>query len=430
MPAGCENILTMLKGPIALATIRTSAVLGLRLFVQAGTLLLVARMLGPSQFGAFVGIAALALILGMLATFGTHLVLLGEVAKEPSRREQILPYAIPCTLLCGSLLLAVYLLISLHVFNEVGLSIFLLLLIGAAETLLQPLLALITSEQHALGRVARAQLLQLLPMAMRLGTAAVVYTLHLSHPLEIYALGYAVASMVSLAYGASLLPARWPTWRYWRLPRRKEWVETFGYAAINITRAGPSELDKTLALKLLPPGVAGVYAAASRVIGAITLPVAAMMLSALPRLFREGGSMQGASHLVGWMYVVALGYSLLLAGALWLFAPIFDSIFGTQYQGIAEMIRWLCLAIPGMALRLVAGNTLMALGKPWMRVGFEVMGLIALVIAGIVLVGWLGVVGLPLALACAEWTMMIVGSGMIVYMRSIQDVDVQSQEKN
>lgn len=408
-----------MKGPVALATIRTSIVLGMRLCVQAGTLLLVAWLLGASQFGAFAGVAALALMLGTLATFGTHLVLLGEVAKEPSRREQILPYAIPCTLFCGSLLLVVYLLISVHLLDEAGLSIFVLLLIGIAETLLQPLFALMTSEHHALGRIARAQLLQLLPMVIRFGAAVIVYVLHLSHPLEAYALGYVAASMASLAYGASLLPARWPSWRCWRLPCRREWAGTFGYAVINITRAGPSELDKTLALKLLPPGVAGVYAAAARVIGAITLPVVAMMLSALPRLFREGSGSQSTAHLLGWMYAVALGYSLLLAGALWLFAPVFDSIFGEQYQGITEMIRWLCPAIPGMALRLVAGNALMALGKPWMRVGFEVAGLMVLVIAGVVLVGWLGVIGLPLALACAEWTMTVVGSGMLVRIRSV-----------
>ena len=66
----------MFKGAIARSTIRTSFVLGLRLVVQAGTLLLVARMLGPEQYGAFAAIAALAVLMGTFATFGTHFVLL------------------------------------------------------------------------------------------------------------------------------------------------------------------------------------------------------------------------------------------------------------------------------------------------------------------------------------------------------------------
>ena len=63
-----------MQGPIARGTIRTSFVLGLRLLVQADMLLIVARMLGPHQFGAFAGVAALAVILGTLLTFGIHLV--------------------------------------------------------------------------------------------------------------------------------------------------------------------------------------------------------------------------------------------------------------------------------------------------------------------------------------------------------------------
>jgi O-antigen/teichoic acid export membrane protein len=203
----------------------------------------------------------------------------------------------------------------------------------------------------------------------------------------------------------------------------------FGYAAINITRSAPGELDKTLALKLLPPGVAGVYAVATRVVGAITLPVSAMMLSALPRLFREGRGSHKTAYLLGKIYAVALCYSLLLAGVVWLFAPIFGSVFGEQYQGISEVIRWLCPAIPAMALRMVIGSALMAMGKPWMRVGLEITGLVLLVICAVVLIDCLGIMGLPLALACAEWTMTIIGSGMIVYLCSVRGGDERSQKK-
>ena len=96
-------------GRIAASAIRTSAVLGLRLVVQAGSLLLVARLLGPQQFGTFAGVAALAVLLGTLATFGTHLVLIGEMAKDPARRVQVLAYAMPTTLVCGGILLAAFL---------------------------------------------------------------------------------------------------------------------------------------------------------------------------------------------------------------------------------------------------------------------------------------------------------------------------------
>jgi O-antigen/teichoic acid export membrane protein len=66
-----------------------------------------------------------------------------------------------------------------------------------------------------------------------------------------------------------------------------------------------------------------------------------------------------------------------------------------------------------MALRIAAGSVLMALGKPWMRVGFEVAGVIVLVIAAAALAPPFGVAGMPLALACAEWAMTLMGWAMI-----------------
>lgn len=397
------------QGPIAKGTVRTTFVLGLRLVVQAGTLLLVARMLGPQQFGAFAGIAALAVILGTLATFGTHLVLLGEVSKAPPRREQVLRYAVPLTLLVGGALLAIYLLIATFALREVGVLLFVLVAIGITETLLQPLFGLPAAEHLALGRIARSQLLTTLPLALRLAAAASVFVLAPADPLTAYAYGYLAASLIALGFATVTMPAPWPRVANWRLPNLTELRNTAGYAAINITATSPSELDKTLATKLLPLDAAGLYAAGARVIGAATLPVIAMMLSALPRLFREGHAQpRRTAHLLRWIFAAALAYSVALAVVLWLIAPVFVFLFGPKYHGIEHTIHWLTLAVPGMALRFAAGAVLMALGRPWMRVGFEVAGLVVLVVAAVVLMP-LGEPGMPLALACSEWVMALLG---------------------
>lgn len=403
-----------MKGPIARGTIRTTFVLGLRLLVQAGTLLVVARMLGPQEFGAFAGVAALAVMLGTLSTFGTHLVLLGEVSKESTRRENVLPYAVPLTLLCGGALLAIYLLISTLALHEARVAIDVLLAIGIAETLLQPLFFLPASEHLALGRIARSQLLQTLPLALRLAAAVAVFLLHPADPFAAYGYGYLAASAVALGIATVTMPAPWPRPRTWRLPTTAELRETAGYAALAITATSPAELDKTLATKLLPLSASGLYAAGARVIGAATLPVVAMMLSALPRLFREGQDQpRRTARLLRWIFAATLAYSTALAIVLWLIAPLFVLVFGLKYQGIQHVVHWLCLAVPGMALRMAAGSTLMALGKPLMRVGFEVAGLVVLVIAALVLTAHFGAAGMPLALACSEWTMAAIGSVMV-----------------
>lgn len=404
-----------MKGPIARSTIRTSFVFGLRLVVQAGTLLLVARLLGPQQFGAFAGVAALAVMLGALATFGTHLVLLREVSKAPERRNHVLSYAVPSTLLCGGALLAIYLLVCNFVLGEADVSVTVLVAIGVAEMLLQPLFGLPAAEHLALGRIARSQLLTTLPLALRLAAAIGVFMLHPADPITAYAYGYLAASLFALCFASTTMPAPWPAVKRWRLPTQSELRDSAGYAALNITAAGPSELDKTLATKLLPLAASGLYAAGARVVGAATLPVIAMMISALPRLFREGVAQpKRTARLLRWIFAAALGYSIALAVALWFAAPVFVTLFGPKYEGIERTIHWLTLAVPGMALRMAAGSVLMALGRPWIRVSFEVMGLAVLVVASVVLATNFGPVGMPLALACSEWLMAVLGWSLIV----------------
>lgn len=403
------------SGPIARGTIRTSAVLGLRLVVQAGTLLLVARMLGPQHYGAFAGIAALAVVLGTLSTFGMHMVLLGEMSRNPSRRAHVLARALPVTMICAILLMVVFLSICLVGLREAEVPLRVLIAIGITETLLQPLLGLHTSELLSQGHVARSQMLTTLPLVLRLAAATGVFWAAPTAPLADYGYACLGASLAALIVASTMMPGRWPSPAEWCWPDRYAWREAAGYAALNVTAAGPAELDKTLATRLLPLADSGVYAAGQRVAGAITLPVVAMMLSAMPRLFREGRDQQRRTiRLLRWMFAATIGYSFALSCVLWLCAPAIASIFGREYVGVERMLHWLIPAIPGMALRTAAGSVLMALGKPWVRVGFEAIGLAALTVASVSLTARLGPIGMPLGLACAEWTMALLGGWLVM----------------
>jgi O-antigen/teichoic acid export membrane protein len=113
-----------------------------------------------------------------------------------------------------------------------------------------------------------------------------------------------------------------------------------------------------------------------------------------------------------WIFAATAAYSSVLSCVLWLCAPALSWLFGHKYAGIEHMLHWLVISVPGMALRVATGSTLMALGKPWMRVSLEVAGLVALLTASIVMTARFGAMGMPLALACSEWTMAAIGALM------------------
>jgi O-antigen/teichoic acid export membrane protein len=381
-------------------------VLGLRLVVQAGTLLLVARMLGPEQFGAFAGIAALAVLLGTVSTFGMQLVLLEEMSKDILRRDRVLSYAIPTTLIFSISLVILYVFSLMWLFEYDGLSCSIYIKVGLSDLIISPLLVIMTTEHHAQGRVEKSQLLQWVPLALRMLFLLIVWKTSITLNLDIYSSVYLLSTIIAICISAWFLPKRWPRHQYWKLPNRSQWVKSFGYAVNNISKMGPSEVDKILSVKVLSAESTGVYIAAARVVGAITLPVTAMTMSALPRLFKESENQTFRSwRLLRWMYGFAFLYSLLLSVIIWLIAPILEMFFSDSYTGMGEIIRLLAFATPAIVIRLVGGNVLMAVGKGWRRVMFESFGVVILILSIFTLVPIIGLKGMVLSAIISEYSM-------------------------
>lgn len=396
-------------GPITKSTLHTSIVLGLRLLIQAGTLLIVARMLGPDQFAAFAGIAALAVLLGTFSTFGTHLVLLAEVAKDKTRQQQVLQYAIPTTLITGSLLFFIYIAGCVLFFKNIELPLSVILCIGFTEILLLPLFLIPATEELALGKTACSQLLMIFPLGLRTLAAGAVMQFAVKQPLITFAWLYLSSAVLALLCMKWYKPNAWLSLSEWHLASKKELKHSAGYATLALTAAGPSELDKMLAVKLLPLGIGGLYIAASRVIGAATLPVTALLLAAMPRLFRGHESQVQSQRLNRWILGAVLIYGIILAGLLWLIAPWIEWLFGYKYYGIMKILQCLSWVVPALSLRISLASILMTMDKPWLRAGIEVFGMLALVIGAIILYPLFGIVGVVLALAISEWGMAVVG---------------------
>jgi O-antigen/teichoic acid export membrane protein len=405
----------MLKGPIAQATIRTSFVLVLRLIVQAGTLLLVAHMLGPEQFGAFAGLAALAVLIGAFSTFGTHLVLLSDASKNKQRGVEILSYAIPTTLISGSILFLLYLAICGVLFNSINIPWIVFICIGFTETILLPIYVFPSIMLLANGQIASSQLLTIFPLGLRMLSTILILFMVFEKPLEIFAYFYIGTAVFALVCLKLYDFHAWLSIKQWRLANRQELKRSAGFATLALTTLGPGELDKVLVVKLLPLGVAGLYTFASRMIGAATLPVLALLLSALPRLFRQ--NLNNDQRLLKWIFSTVFLYSIFLIVSIWTLAPFVERIFSDKYAGIDEILKWICFAIPGLVFRITAGSVLMTMNKPWVRAGFELCGLFILAVCSIIFSPLWGVKGMIIALICAEWSMALIGVYLIMRER-------------
>jgi O-antigen/teichoic acid export membrane protein len=404
-----------LSGPLARATLSTSAVLSLRLLIQAGFLLMLTRLLGTAMFGVFSGVAALAVLLGSLSSAGTHLVLLAEVSVAPGGREPVLRYALPVSLAAGLLLLLLYMALALPLLRTSGLSADIALAIGLGEIVFQPFIMLVAMETLAHDKTARSQLLLTLPLFFRLCAVLPVYFFVSENSLRMFAWVYLASIVLAFLIVKRHLPEKWPSWRAWRLPSLPEIRHSLGYAILNFTASAPLEADKTLTLRLLPPHVAGIYATGTRIVCALVLPITAMILGALPRLYRQGADdSAGQRKLHRWIFLATSIYSLVIAVALAVAAPLFTFLFGASYADLTPMLRLLACVVPAISLQISASNILMGQNRPWTRAALEISGLMVLSMAAVAADFMSDEARMPFALACAEWWLAIVG-WVVVY---------------
>lgn len=59
----------------------------------------------------------------------------------------------------------------------------------------------------------------------------------------------------------------------------------------------------------------------------------------------------------------------------------------------------------------------MALGRPWLRVGYELLGLVLLLVFSVALVSGLGYQGMPYAIVLSEWFMAVAGIILLLFVR-------------
>ena len=405
-------------GPIARSSMQTLVVYGLRLGFQLALLFLVARYLGPSQFGEFAGIAALAVGLGTLSSFGLGFLVLGESAKLPERGGALLAQAVPATLLSAVLLGPLYFWLCREILgSEASTSV--LALIGLSDLLLVPWLGLVSHRIHGLGQVARSQIILVLPIGLRLIGLGTCLTLEPDAGLGLYAVVYAGGALGGLLLSLRLTRKSLAGFLHPHRPEFATLRQGAGYAVMNFMTINPSEVDKALALRLLGAGDAGLYALASRGLTVVTLPVIAMVLSAQPRIFREGDSkIHGSGHLIGAMLAVSFGYGLAAAALLYFAAPaLLQLVLGSQYKEIGEIISAIAFIAPFMALRFATGGILFALGRAIWRAGIEGASLLILIGLALTLAPLHGVQGLIWAVLGSEVAMALMGCGALIRHR-------------
>ena len=388
------------RNHLAIGTATMTIGLGVRTVGQALMFLIVARILGISDYGAYSAILAIAGSLGCFAGLGTSFTLIREVARDKNSFGHAWHKALAAIIISFPFLLIVYLLIA-RLALPTEISWISLLSIGIAELALAPIAQAAANAYQGHDRMARSARLILAPTIPRLvGSlvlAVVTHAFALSLRLDLWSLLYAAASFVATMYTLRMVrqdlgPAI--------KPQNEKLVQglwdgiafAFGGAAIRLY----ADVDKTMLARMTTLAATGAYSAAYRVIDMALVPVASLLAVSLPTFFRAKET--GPSHslaIAGRFIRLPLLYALLASICMYSLAGLMPLFLGESFVAAVAPLRWLAwmptLCVPRLFLQqLLIGNDHQAVAVTALTFG-ALINIVANLL-WIPSLGWLGAV--------------------------------------
>lgn len=366
---------------------------GVRAVFQFLYFVLLARALGPAEYGAFVGVLALVIFLSPFASWGSGNLLIKHVARDPSRFPERWGAALATTLLSGSLLVLLAMLITGLVFGwETALRLALPIALG--EMLGTRLSDVASQAFQAVQRMQGTTAIWAGMALARLVGVLVLTALPGKASAFLWAWVYAVSGV-----GFGLLSVLWVNAALGRprlslLPMRGEWREGF-YFAVGLSAHGAyNDIDKTLLARMISETAAGLYGVAYRLVDAGFIAVRALAYASYPRFFQEGSKGLASA---GWFARKLLFPALAMVSgvviALILLGPWVLGLLGEGFSAGYDVLIWLLPLLFFRTFHYIAGDTLAGSGYQGVRTALQLIAAVfnfVLNLALIPLWGWRG----------------------------------------
>jgi O-antigen/teichoic acid export membrane protein len=316
---------------------------GLRVVVQAGYFVLIARALGPHEYGGFVGATALIAIVAPFVSIGAGNLLIKNVSRDKGLFSEYWGNALVMLTLSGIVLLLGVLSLARFVLPS-SIPWMLVLSVSISDLMVVRVTDIVGQAFLAMGKAKYTARISLLPYVLRLISAAIV--LFVWHRATALCWGwfYLGSTVVSCAVAVQLSnkllgPPKIALWRI-----RGELAEGMYYGTGLSAQTIYNDIDKTMLARLSTLDATGIYAAAYRLIDVAFTPVRSVLYAAYPSFFLHGKGGIAASYAYAKKLLPKMmGYSTLMFICLFLAAPIVPFVLGGEYSRTVEALRWLAL---------------------------------------------------------------------------------------
>ena len=331
-----QSILPLMLGQLGLA------------LAQGIQFLIVARTLGPHEFGKVAGILAITGALLPFSGLGSANTMVMHLARGSKEASLLYGNALFACLFTGALLTLSTTGITLAISDTQGL--WLCTLVFCISELV--VTKLVDISQHAflgLEKHAIASRFLLVQSLFRLG-GALVLTIMFQAPT---ALQWACVHLAAGAVAAVLVVAytRRQTGHLWLGIRRLcDDIRTGVFFSLGLSaRSVYMDIDKAVLAHQVSLSVNGAYTAAFRLVFMATTPLTAGLLAIQAKMYRAGAEdgLKKTTAIAKKAIVAGVAYGAFVGMALYLFAPLLPYVLGVKYTQSVTMLQALAfLPIP------------------------------------------------------------------------------------
>jgi O-antigen/teichoic acid export membrane protein len=319
---------------------------GIKLILQAVYFLLIARSLGPSQYGAFVAITAMTGIVSPYVGLGSGILFLKNVRSGRRTKSICWGNGLLVTFITGAVIEVGFTGIARLFFP--GLSVALLLALSTSDFFLMRVIDLASFGFAASGKMGKTAVQNTTMSALRVAGIVILVSLYHQVSLGQWVWTYFLTGVIGAGFAIQQGVALWGTPRISCRAMLEDTREGCFFSSSISAQTVYNDIDKTMLAHFSSFSATGVYGAAYRIIDTSLTPIRALVSAAYPQVFRIGKDGMAASY----GYAKQLIRKALIFGCadfigLLLIAPMLPHILGPKYAEVTPAIRLLAL-IPVM----------------------------------------------------------------------------------
>ncbi|MGE6375503.1 lipopolysaccharide biosynthesis protein [Peribacillus muralis] len=328
---------------------------GGKLVFQTGYFLLLAFLLGPREYGVYVTIAALIVILGPFCGVGFNSLITKVISTDNHRFPCVFGNAIKVTIYSYFFLLVIGTMIIFIVYKNPFYAIKLFLILSFADLLLLKFSEMSAQIFIARGKVKASAHIQNFISVVRFLSVLIYYFLfteeYISKSVINWAIIYFVSSLLFtiLVFTNTLLKNE--------KPKLKEKITIGGiregvYFSIGLSSQGVyNDVDKTVMGRYSNSEMTGYYGFAYKMLDVLFIPIKAILALTFPKFFKIGSleGIQGTNKFSKKLLGPLMIYNTLSCLIAFIFVPIIlKNLLNGRYEDSINLFLWL---IPIVFLR-------------------------------------------------------------------------------